>query len=591
MQTQTIPGPTDGERSGTPRVSMVVNTYNRIGLVGRAIASVQAQTVRDLELLVVDDGSTDGTYEHVLALRDEAEQTGGTLPFTVVEHPGRVNRGLTASRNIGARQARGEWLAFLDDDDEVEPQWLERLLAAIRPDVGIVFCGHERVSEKGAPIELWMPRPLGGVLGDVEGSYWGSTWLMRRDVFERCGGYLEGLPFIHQFELLARAVQVCTELGLTTAAVHEPLMRYTVRDHDNRPMQWPQLGLDGGRWILARHAQAFAADRATRADHNGVVGVAAIRMGRFDLGRRHLWRSFTAQPTDPRRLGRLLAAVVPWVARRLWGKVSTASGGQRLPLPLVHDLAELHASPEDHLFLPWRYERNPQASADSEGMPYWEEPSLNNTLYQEPVYRWAAQLVRRGGWSSVLDVGTGSGVKLEKYLLPVTPTTVGFDQGSGIALARTRCPAIEWIDGDLMADADWQPLAGRRFDLLVCADVIEHVEQPVFLLRRLAELLADGGQLLISTPDRMRFDLPTPLGPPNNSRHVREWTRDEFELLLESVGLQIVDRRRFLPRGYRLTLLEVKRIVWRVLHLQAVPDRRSNTAWLCRSAGASEHRA
>jgi hypothetical protein len=72
---------------------------------------------------------------------------------------------------------------------------------------------------------------------------------------------------------------------------------------------------------------------------------------------------------------------------------------------------------------------------------------------------------------------------------------------------------------------------------------------------------------------------------------VREWTRDEFELLLESVGLQIVDRRRFLPRGYRLTLLEVKRIVWRVLHLQAVPDRRSNTAWLCRSAGASEHRA
>jgi 2-polyprenyl-3-methyl-5-hydroxy-6-metoxy-1,4-benzoquinol methylase len=142
-----------------------------------------------------------------------------------------------------------------------------------------------------------------------------------------------------------------------------------------------------------------------------------------------------------------------------------------------------------------------------------------------------------------------------------------------------------------MAAADWQPLVGRRFDLLVCADVIEHVEQPVFLLRRLAELLADGGQLLISTPDRMRFDLPTPLGPPNNPRHVREWTRDEFELLLESVGLQIVARRRFLPRGYRLTLLEVKRIVWRVLHLQAVPDRRSNTAWLCRSAGASEHRA
>ncbi len=591
MQTQTNLDQTTGEGRRAPRVSVVVNTFNRVALVGRAIASVEAQTRRDLEILVVDDGSTDGTYEHVQALRDAGVGDPDALPISVVEHPGHTNRGLTASRNAGARAARGEWLVFLDDDDTVEPDWIERLLAAAKADTGIVFCGHRRVTEDGSTKELWMPRPLGEVLGNVEGSYWGATWMMRRDVFEQAGGYLEGLPFIHQFELLVRAVTVCKEAGLTTTAGHEPLLRYTVRDHDDRPMQWPQLGLDGGRWVLARHAQAFAGDRAKRADHNGVVGVAAIRMGRFDLGRRHLWRSFTAQPTDPRRLGRLLVALVPWVARRLWGKVSTASGGQRLPLPVVHELEALHASTEDHLFLPWRYERNPQASADSEGMPYWEKPSLNNTLYQEPVYRWAAQLVRRGGWEAVLDVGTGSGVKLEKYVLPVAATTVGFDQGSGVALARTRCPAIEWIDGDLMLEADWQQLAGRGFDLLVCADVIEHVEQPVFLLRQLAALIADGGQLLISTPDRMRFDVPTPVGPPTNPRHVREWTRDEFELLLESVGLQIVERRRFLPRGYRLTLLEVKRIVWRILHLKAVPDRRSNTAWLCQPAGTSERRA
>jgi SAM-dependent methyltransferase len=553
-----------------PTVSVILNTYNRVGELADAIGSVVTQSFSDWQLVVVDDGSTDGTSAYVKSLGDPR--------IVVVRHE---NMGLTASRNAGAAVASGEWLAFLDDDDTVADRWLATLTVAVRLDVGIVFCGHQRARPTGELLDTRSPQPLGAGFLDQVGSFLPATWMMRRDVFEHAGGYLDGLPFIHQFELLLRAVRSCAALGLTTASVADPLLRYTVRDEHERPMQWPQFALDGGRWVLARHAAAFRADPVVRANHEGVVGVAAARCGRMDLARKYLGRSVLSHWRNPTRWLRLAASANGWTARRAWG-----TGGppaqQRAPLPRIHELPASRRRGEDHLFLPWGYRRNRQASADSDGTPYWEEPSLNNVLYQEQVYRRAAKLMRRRRWHSVLDVGTGSGVKLQRLVLPAAERVVGFDQGSGIDLARRRCPEIEWIDGDLMDAASWGQLVDQGFSLLVCADVIEHVEYPLVLLQHMVRVMGVDGHLLISTPDRARLEHSSPLGPPSNTRHVREWSADEFELLLESVGLVIIGRYRFLPRGYRATVLEFKRLVWRVLHRLAVPDRRSNMAFLCR---------
>lgn len=556
--------------SGGPAASVIINTFNRRDVVRSAVESVVKQEHSCFDACVVDDGSSDGTVEFLAAEYGDA--------LVIVGHS---NMGLTASRNAGARISSGEWLAFLDDDDTVSETWLSELLAMAREDVGIVFCGHFKVPEGGSSSETWLPRQLGAVLGDVVGSYWPGTWIMRRDVFDRAGGYLDGLSFIHQFELLIRAIDACETMGLATAHVDKPLLNYTVRENDDRPMQWPQHALDSGRWILCRHVAAFERDPLARANHEGVVGVAAARMGRLDLARRHLWRSLRAEPTSPARWARLAASATSITAKRAWGRYSSTPS-QPLPLPAVHRLPPAHRRGEDHLFLPWGYQRNPQASADALGNPYWEEPSRNNTLYQEPVYRFAGRLVRRRQLGSAIDVGTGSGVKFERYVAPHATTPVGFDQGSGIELARRRNNTIEWIDGDFMTSKSWANLNGRTFDLAICADVIEHVEDPVFLLHRLHECIGPDGLLLISTPDRMKFDRPNRLGPPDNHRHVREWTRDEFELLLESAEFEIVKRRRFLPRGYRPTMFELKRSVWRLLHRKAVPDRRSNIVFLCR---------
>lgn len=96
----------------SPSVSVVIPTYNRARTIGKAIDSVLAQTFKDLEVIVVDDGSKDDTAE-VLA------RYGGQIRLIRQE-----NRGVSAARNSGIRAAHGQWVAFLDSDDEWHPMKL-----------------------------------------------------------------------------------------------------------------------------------------------------------------------------------------------------------------------------------------------------------------------------------------------------------------------------------------------------------------------------------------------------------------------------------------------------------------------------------
>lgn len=94
-----------------PQVSVVIPTYNRAGVLGRAITSVLSQTFPDLECIVVDDGSTDQTVVLVERFQDPR--------LRLLRLP--VNKGGGHARNVGIQAARGELLAFLDNDDEWLP--------------------------------------------------------------------------------------------------------------------------------------------------------------------------------------------------------------------------------------------------------------------------------------------------------------------------------------------------------------------------------------------------------------------------------------------------------------------------------------
>jgi glycosyltransferase involved in cell wall biosynthesis len=124
-------------RKAKPVVSCVIIFLNEEKYLAEAIESVIAQSFADWELLLVDDGSTDRSEE---ISRTYCERSPGKIRY--LSHEGRANRGMSASRNLGLREARGEFAAFLDGDDSWYPNKLERQVALFRQHPGaIMVCG------------------------------------------------------------------------------------------------------------------------------------------------------------------------------------------------------------------------------------------------------------------------------------------------------------------------------------------------------------------------------------------------------------------------------------------------------------------
>jgi glycosyltransferase involved in cell wall biosynthesis len=133
--------------TGTPLVSVVIPTYNRAAFLAEAIQSALAQTFTDLELIVVDDGSTDHTAAMVRSINDPR------VHLVSVRHSGLPARG----RNAGVERARGRYIAFLDSDDLWDSSKLDDQLAALaeRPDCRWCHTGGRCIDEVGAPHPQW----------------------------------------------------------------------------------------------------------------------------------------------------------------------------------------------------------------------------------------------------------------------------------------------------------------------------------------------------------------------------------------------------------------------------------------------------
>lgn len=235
------------------------------------------------------------------------------------------------------------------------------------------------------------------------------------------------------------------------------------------------------------------------------------------------------------------------------------------------------------LHLPRNYRTNPAISPDAEGSPYWSDHrAARTTLFQQPVYRKARRLARRLRPEVIADVGCGAGHKLVHFLGGSASRVLGIDQDSGIQIARREHPHCEWITGDFESEYFWARLEPLTADLVLCVDVIEHLVDPVPLLRGLRRLAGDSGLVVLSTPDRDRLEGASALGPPRNPRHVREWAPSEATKLATDLGFQVETLLHLFPRAYKMSAAEFRRTVWRALHLKAIPDRRNCMVLLLR---------
>lgn len=177
-----------------PQVSVIIPTYQRRDLVVCAVRSALEQTVRDVEVLVIDDGSDDGTREALTGLDPR------------LRYHWQPNRGVAAARNVGVRAARAPILAFLDSDNLWLPDHLEVAVAALeRHPAAVLVCtspgkllgGRER-PEDAALVDLLGALLLGASLGYV------SATAVRRDALLEAGGFDEELPVGEDVDLWRR---------------------------------------------------------------------------------------------------------------------------------------------------------------------------------------------------------------------------------------------------------------------------------------------------------------------------------------------------------------------------------------------------
>jgi glycosyltransferase involved in cell wall biosynthesis len=292
-----------------PAVSVVIPSYNYARYLPAAIESVLAQTFRDFEIIVVDDGSTDDTPQAVRAFDG------------VIRYIRQTNQGVSRARNLGISQSRGHYVAFLDADDEWLPEKLEWQIAALRdaPTSQACFVTSLVVDESGKIIvEQRARQPVehseelvrfGNI---VHGS--SSSVMCARSLLESVGGFDARLSDCADWDLWIRLVKLTPFLN-----VDRPLVR--IRRHSLSMTRQVALRERDSRQVLENALETMVDGPDTTATRRAALGRNAMVLAGsyFHVGdyRSFLRCAWEAVMTDPRWIRELASRPVRMLGRRL----------------------------------------------------------------------------------------------------------------------------------------------------------------------------------------------------------------------------------------------------------------------------------
>lgn len=192
--------------SSRPLVSVVIPTFNRAKQTISAIESVLAQTYPNFEIIVVDDGSTDGSRLVIQGFIDQRPENYHRM--LVLNQP---NQGASVARNTGISKAQGEYIAFLDSDDYWEPEKLEYQMQALdrfKNECAVCFTDARLVNNSGLDISsfqahrrhyqqvMGIDRNAVKSLAESFSGFWVSSLLVRADIARQIGGFSPDISFV-----------------------------------------------------------------------------------------------------------------------------------------------------------------------------------------------------------------------------------------------------------------------------------------------------------------------------------------------------------------------------------------------------------
>jgi glycosyltransferase involved in cell wall biosynthesis len=275
-----------------PKVSVVIPAYNRADLLPRSMGSVLNQTFHDIELMVVDDGSTDNTKKLV-------EEWAARDPR--VKYVWEKNSGYAATpRNVGIGLAKGEYVALLDSDDEWLPTKIEKQLALFENssrNLGFVGCGINIIDDstgntlrvhkmedylKGDPVEALLQYNF--ILT-------GSAVMVKRKVFDRVGNFNKEMRFADDLDMWLRVLDFY-EFDF----VAEPLIKYYIHPENSRS----QLNIDGDivelEHVFLKHREKYLSYPSIYHTALRRLGSKYCAMGKSRKGRGYYLESLKSKP-------------------------------------------------------------------------------------------------------------------------------------------------------------------------------------------------------------------------------------------------------------------------------------------------------
>ena len=284
-----------------PTVSVIIPTFNRAHLLGRAIQSVLDQTYRDFELIIVDDASTDNTREVLKSFKDER--------IIYIKHD--KNWGAAVARNIGIREARGEYIAFQDSDDEWLPEKLEKQIKVFEsalPAVGVVYTDMLRIDENGVTKYWRSPSITDGSLINPKTSNYQVinlgilSTLIRKECFKNAGCFDEKFSRLIDLELFIRLSK-----HYCFSHIEEPLVKYYatkgISSNINALIKAQEL-------LFEKYSEEIRGHRKFCAKQYSMIGIALCSSGQLGKGRKYLIKAVLLYPRNIKYLKIILKSLL-----------------------------------------------------------------------------------------------------------------------------------------------------------------------------------------------------------------------------------------------------------------------------------------
>ena len=267
-----------------PKVSVIIPTHNRSAFLRSAIISVLNQTFQNFEIIIIDDASGDDTRK-VITSFNEARIRG---------IHNQASKGAAGSRNIGVTNAHGEYIAFLDDDDEWLPAKLERqarLLDNSPQEVGGICTGRlvvEKASRRVLPVENHEHCDL------AKGNFiTTSSLLLRRRCFDECGLFDDEMPTASDYDMWIRISK-----RFSFKIIGDGLVKYYV--HDGSLTRDYAKKIRGLEMLLAKYDSVFRPNSKEHSRRHLELGVYYCYQGEVQKGRKAFSSAIRINPCEIR---------------------------------------------------------------------------------------------------------------------------------------------------------------------------------------------------------------------------------------------------------------------------------------------------